>query len=230
MTKVLRVECIEVDYHPVLSSLCHQVKNLYNRANFLTKTSLRKENKLLYYNDLNNLLNKEECYRVLPVHTAQHTLKLLSRNWRGYYRALKEWKANLENFFAKPQSPNYKHKNGEIVAIFTNQQARIINGWLVFPKKVRYAYKTRLNSHTPLREVRIIPRRVGYTIELVYQKSLPKLRKKFKRKGSIDLGVTNLATFVDNLGGQPIVIKDAGKGIKSITHSRTIYFQVQLLR
>jgi len=28
--------------------------------------------------------------------------------------------------------------------------------------------------------------------------------------------VVNLATFVDKLGNQPIVIKDAGKGIKSI--------------
>jgi len=37
------------------------------------------------------------------------------------------------------------------------------------------------------------------------------------RKGAIDLGMVNLATFVDNLGGQPIVVKDAGKGIKSIT-------------
>jgi len=37
------------------------------------------------------------------------------------------------------------------------------------------------------------------------------------RKGAIDLGMDNLAAFVDNLGGRPIVIKDAGKGIKSIT-------------
>ncbi|MCE7741387.1 MAG: IS200/IS605 family element transposase accessory protein TnpB, partial [Candidatus Heimdallarchaeota archaeon] len=34
---------------------------------------------------------------------------------------------------------------------------------------------------------------------------------------AIDLGMTNLVTFVDNLGNQPIVIKDHGKGIKSIT-------------
>ena len=38
MTKVPRVECIEVNYHPALSKLCHQVKNLYNRANFLIKS------------------------------------------------------------------------------------------------------------------------------------------------------------------------------------------------
>ncbi|MCE7741128.1 MAG: IS200/IS605 family element transposase accessory protein TnpB, partial [Candidatus Heimdallarchaeota archaeon] len=68
-----------------------------------------------------------------------------------------------------------------------------------------------------LREVRIIPRQVGYTIELVYLKTIPNLRKRPKCKGAIDLGMTNLVTFVDNLGNQPIVVKDHGKGIKSIT-------------
>ena len=217
MITVLRVECIEVNYHPALSTLCHQVKNLYNRANFLIKSSLNKEKKILFYNDLNKLLKHEECYRMLPAHTAQHTLKLLTRNWKGFFQALKEWKSNPEQFFAMPKPPNYKPKNGEVVAIFTNQQARIVNEWLVLPKKVGYNYQTRLTSITKLREVRVIPRRVGYTLELVYQKTLPKVRKRMIRKGAVDLGMVNLATFVDNLGNQPIVIKDAGKGIKSIT-------------
>ena len=217
MTKVLRVECIELDYHPNLSKICHHVKNLYNRANFLIKGSLKNKNKLLFYNHLDTILKHEECYRVLPAQTAQHTLKLICRNWKGYFNALKEWKKDPSLFFAMPQPPNYKRKDGEVVAIFTNQQARISNGWLVLPKKVGYSYKTRLTENTELREVRIIPRRPGYTLEIVYRKSLPKLLQKRIRKGGVDLGMDNLAAFVDNLGGQPIVIKDAGKGIKSIT-------------
>ncbi|MCE7749327.1 MAG: IS200/IS605 family element transposase accessory protein TnpB [Candidatus Heimdallarchaeota archaeon] len=216
MTKVLRVECIELPYNQTLSALCHRVKNLYNRANYLVKQSLNKKNKLLLYYDLNTLLKEEGCYRVLPAHTAQHTLKLLCRNWKGYFRALKEWKKNPDLFFAIPQPPNYKAKDGEVVAIFTNQQARIKNGWLVLPKKVGFYYKTRLTARTKLKEVRIVPRRVGYTLELVYEKILSKLRKRQTRKGAIDLGSINLVTFVDNLGNQPIVIKDHGKGIRSI--------------
>ena len=216
MAIVPRVECIEVRYHPILSKLCHQVKNLYNRANFLIKASLEQENKLLFYYNLNSLLKEEECYKVLPVHTSQHTLKLLCRNWKGYFLALKEWETNPKVFFTKPHPPNYKAKNGEVVAIFTNQQTKIVNGWLIFPKKVGFYYKTRLTSQTKLKEVRIIPRRVGYTIEIVYVKTLPKMRKRALRKGAIDIGMTNLVTFVDNLGNQPIVIKDSGKGIKSI--------------
>jgi putative transposase len=116
-----------------------------------------------------------------------------------------------------PNPPNYKRKDGEVTAIFTNQQARIVNGWLVLPKKVGYRYKTRLTEHMELKEVRIVPRRICYTIEIVYQKTIPKFVKKRVRKGVVDLGMDNLAAFVDNLGGQPIVVKDAGKGIKSIT-------------
>ena len=217
MTKVLRVECIEVAFHPQLSKLCHQAKNLYNRANFLIKEALKNHNKLLFYTDLDKLLKHEECYRILPAHTAQHTLKRLCGNWKGYFRAIKEWKKIPELFFAIPTPPKYKKKDGEVVAIFSNQQARIINGWLVLPKKASYRYKTRLTEHVDVREVRIIPSRPGYTLELVYRKTLPKLVKKRIRKGGVDLGMVSLASFVDNLGGQPIVIKDTGKGIKSIT-------------
>ena len=102
------------------------------------------------------------------------------------------------------------------MAIFTNQQARIRNGWLILPKKVGFFFKTRLTARTKLKEVRIVPRRVGYTLELVYELVLHKIRKRFTKKGGIDLGSVNIVTFVDNLGNQPIVIKDHGKGIKSI--------------
>ena len=80
-----------------------------------------------------------------------------------------------------------------------------------------FAYKTRLTARAKLREVRVIPRRVGYTLELVYSKAIPNNKNKRTKKGAIDLGLHNLVTFVDNLGNQPIVIKDHGKGIKSIT-------------
>ncbi|MHA1419361.1 MAG: RNA-guided endonuclease InsQ/TnpB family protein [Candidatus Heimdallarchaeaceae archaeon] len=217
MTKVLRAERMEVEYHPALSRICHQAKNLYNRANFMIKTSLKQTSKLLFYYDLDRQLKQEWCYRVLPAHVAQQTLKLLSRTWKSYFRAKQEWKKKPNLFFAMPNPPNYKKKDGEVVAIFTNQQAKIVNGWLVLPKKVKYTYKTRLTAQAELREVRIIPRRTHYTLEIVYLKSIPSLRKKITRKGAVDLGMDNLAAFVDNLGGRPIVIKDAGKGIKSIT-------------
>ena len=235
MALVWRVECIEVAYTETLSRLCHQVKNLYNRANFLIKESLSKMNKLLSYYEINSLLNSEECYTKLPAQTAQQTLKLLVRNWKAYFQALKEWSKKPEKFFVKPRPPNYKPKDGEGVAILTNQQIRLKNGWINLPKKVGFYHKTRLTASCKFREVRIVPRQVGYTLEIVYEKTIPKHVKKRIRKEAIDLGTVNIVAFVDNLGNEPIVVKDHGKGIKSIINYyqkkqakiRTFYTQQQ---
>ena len=217
MVLVTRTEVMEVGKHMSLSLLCHQVKNLYNRANFLYKKK-KKENYYLTYYELDKLLKIENCYRVLPAHTAQHTLKLLMRNWKSYYKARKEWKKQPQKFLGTPRPPSYKSLNGEGVAIISNQQANIRDGYLILPKKVAFTIKTRLNASHSLREVRIIPRGVGYTVEIVYHKNIPKsVKKNPTRKGALDLGLTNLVTFVDNIGSRPIIVKDEGKGVKSIT-------------
>ena len=208
MASVLRTELMEVRQNINLSKLCHQVKNLYNRANYLYKQRLRKRITLSYY-DLDKLMKKEECYKLLPAHTAQHTLKLLIRNWKAYFGAKKEWKKNPTKFIGYPRSPTYKPTNGECVAIISNQQARIVNGWLVLPKKISFTLKTRLHAMHKLREVRVVPRGIGYTVEIVYNKHLSKLKlKNSRRKGALDLGLTNLVTFVDNIGSRPIIVKD----------------------
>ncbi|MCK4844529.1 MAG: hypothetical protein KAS95_02540 [Candidatus Heimdallarchaeota archaeon] len=78
--KVLRMETIEERYPQALSTLCHQVKNLNNMRNFLVKEQFKKKGKILFYSNLNKLLKQEGCYKILLAHTAQYTLKLLTRN------------------------------------------------------------------------------------------------------------------------------------------------------
>jgi len=52
--------------------------------------------------------------------------------------------------------------------------------------------------------------------EIVYQKVIaPKATDK-RRIAGIDLGVSNIITLVNNIGEKPIVVKDDGRGIKSI--------------
>jgi len=117
------------------------------------KRRIKENNNLLFYNDLDRLLKGEQCYNFLPAHTAQHTLKLLSRNWKAYFAALKEWKKRPQKFLSCPRPPYYKKPTGETIAIFSNQQARIINGWVVLPRKVKlYDYMTKSN-HSNLFEV-----------------------------------------------------------------------------
>ena len=86
---------------------------------------------------------------------------------------------------------------------------------IIFPQKVPFSIQTRLSIQTNLREVRIIPRATGYTIEVVYNKQVPEVQQTRSNIGAIDLGIQNLLTYVDNIGNRPIVVKDEGKGIKS---------------
>ena len=43
---------------------------------------------------------------------------------------------NEENLKKRPKIPRYKKKNGESIVIFTNQQCKIKQGYLHFPKRV----------------------------------------------------------------------------------------------
>ena len=207
---------METTPHPVLHKLCYQAKNLYNRAMFLFKEHYELTQKYLTYQQLNKELKNEDSYKVLPAHTAQHTLKLLVRNWKNFSLSLLEYKNNSKAFLGPPRPPRYKRKNGQQIAIFSNQQSKIREGKLVLPRKVPFTIKTRLTEDVKLKETRIIPRGYGYTIELVYSKHIPKITKDLKNLGAIDLGIKNLITYVDNINSRPIVVKDEGKGIKSI--------------
>ncbi|MHA2255660.1 MAG: RNA-guided endonuclease InsQ/TnpB family protein [Candidatus Heimdallarchaeaceae archaeon] len=212
---VWRTEIMETKTHPALQQLCHHTKNLYNRAMFLFKQHYLQTKKWLSYQQLDRTLKKEQCYKILPVHTAQHTLILLTRNWKNYKQALIEFKIAPHAFLGKPRPPRYKVKNGQQIAIFTNQQSKIKGRKLLLPKKVPFTLKTRLTEADKLKEVRIIPRGTGYTIEIVYSKLVPDVEVNGKI-GAIDLGIKNLLTYVDNIGSRSIVVKDEGKGIKSI--------------
>ena len=97
MVKFLRTEIVEVRSNNSLSKLCHLTKNLYNRANYLIKEEKKKGFNLEYF-DLDKLLKKEDWYKLLPAHTAQHTLKILCRNWKAFSQAMKEWKKNPKRF------------------------------------------------------------------------------------------------------------------------------------
>ena len=215
-SKVMRTEQIWLQPNKILSKLCHLSKNLYNQANYIVKNA--EEGNWIRYSKLNTTLKEEsENYKTLPAQTAQQILKLIDKSWKSFFNAIKEWKKQPDKFLDKPHPPHYKKKNGEHILVLTNQQCRIKDGRVLFPKKMgRIEVKTRLPDDTNLREVRIIPQGVGYVCEIVYEKEVDVKEKERSRVVGIDLGVKNIVTMVNNIGLKPIVVKDDGTGIKSI--------------
>ena len=87
-------------------------------------------------------------------------------SWTSFFGALRSYKKNPELFNGVPKPPKYKHRDGEFMLVFTNQQCSIAHGILKFPKIMDLEMETRLDN-VDLREVRIIPLGVGYNVEIV---------------------------------------------------------------
>jgi len=214
-------EIIQVKNSLELSKLCHLAKNLYNLANWYVRQDFFNLGNILSYYDLNFMLKYKNAYRSLPSQTSQQILKLLNRNWMSYFRALKEYKRKSKKFKKRPKIPGYKKKNGESIVIFTNQQCKIKDVYLYFPKRVNLdPIRTRINEQ--LKEVRIIPLGGCYKVEIVYEKEEQDLGLNEAHILSIDLGLTNLITAVNNNGCRPFIIK--GGIVKSINQ----YYNKQL--
>lgn len=217
--KLTRTERIWISPSKAISNLCHLSKNLYNQANYIITNA--EHGNWIRYNELDKILNGKgtdpsENYKQLPANTAQHVLIALDKSWKSFFRAILVWKKHPDKFLSKPEPPHYKKKNGEHILVFTNKQCKIKNGVLKFPKKAGLELKTRLADDTNLREVRIIPKGVGYVCEIVYEKEVIVEARNRDRVVGIDFGSKNIIAMVNNIGMKPIVVKDDGAGIKSI--------------
>ena len=215
--KVKRTEQILLSPSDDLSYLCHLSKNLFNEANYIIRQELEENDKWTRFNTLNEQLNKgvSDNYTQLPSQTANRILYILDKSWKAFFKAIKEYSKHPDKFLGRPKPPHYKTKNGEHILIFTTQQVKIKDGYLLFPKMANiYPIKTRLGDDTRLKEARIIPRGAGYICEIVYEKDVESLNLNPDNVAGIDLGINNIVTMANNIGEQPIVIK--GGFVKSM--------------
>jgi len=189
-----------------ISCLCHLSKNLYNVANYYVRQELFFLGNWLRYYDLWYMLKDKKTYQKLPSQTSQQILRLVDKNWKSFFKSLKNWKVQPRKYQGRPRPPKYKKRNGEFTLIFTNQQCRIREGNLYFPKKVAISpIKTRIKNQ--LHQVRLVPRGFYYIVEIIYEKEVKNLKVDKKRILGIDLGLANIVTMVNNAGLQPVIIK-----------------------
>lgn len=199
-----------------LSHLCSLSKNLYNYANYIVRQEFIRNKRWIRYNELYKMIKKSKDHKALPAQTAQQVLKLLDKNWASFFKAMKAYKKNKSKFKSRPKLPRYKDtKKGKNIVIFTNQQCRIKDGYLIFPKQLG-RIKARLDEKTKIREVRIVPQATCYVVEIVYEKKEVKKDVDKNRILGCDLGIDNLLSSVNNIGEKPFVI--SGRVVKSLNH------------
>jgi len=208
-----QTEQIQLKKTAQLSNLCHLSKNLYNLANYYVRQEFIYFGNWLRFYDLWFMLRNKAPYKKLPSQTAQQTLRLVDFIWGSFFKSIRDWKDYPKKYLGCPRPPRYKKKEGEFTVIFTNQQCRIKEGFLYFPKKVNLPpVKTRIKNR--LKHIRIIPKGFYYILEIVYENNNDNLALDKKRMVGIDLGLNNVVTIVNNVGLKPFVIK--GGVVKSI--------------
>ena len=222
-------------YYNMFCEFTHQSKNLYNHANYLVRKEFTENNRWLRYQDLDKILKKDidyPDYRNMPTaQAAQQTLQLVDQNWRSFFSLIKDWSKNKDKYSGRPKLPKYKPKNGRIVFMLTNQQVKLKDDLLHFPKSFNgFTIKSRcvtLNNFEKINQIRIVPNNQIFCIEIVYSVVInDNMLPDNGRHMSIDLGLDNLATIVTNTGLQPVLVN--GKGLKSINqyyNKQKAYYQ-----
>lgn len=210
-------------YYPMFCDFAHKSKNLYNHANFLVRNEFVKNDKWLRYKEMDKILKadlKFDDYKQMPTaQSAQQILRLLEKDWKSFFAAIKDWAKNKDKYFGRPKLPKYKVKDGKHVLILTNQNVKLKGSMLVFPKTfcgfVMQPQFIKLDNFISFQQVRFIPNYRAFTVELVYNIEVPdETLPDNGRYLSVDIGLDNLATIVNNAGLKPVVIN--GKGLKSI--------------
>ncbi|MDE6292726.1 MAG: transposase, partial [Bacilli bacterium] len=187
--------------------LCKVSKDLYNQALFLVKDTLNKEDRFLFYNELEPImkelpnLDNEVNYRKLKAQVAQQTLKSLDKNVIAYIKAIKDWSKHKEKYNGMPKFPKFMPKNGYRQLIYTNQSCSIKNGHINLSKTLKIVipqwdkYKDKLST---FQQVRINPKKDNcYEVEIIYLINDCQFIDN-NAVASIDLGVDNLVTIVSS--------------------------------
>jgi IS605 OrfB family transposase len=202
-----------------LSQLCLFSNNLYNQANYIIKKELNNNHKWIRYNQLYKIMKEvktlegEINFYKLKTQTSQQILKLLDKNWTSYFRSIKDYKQNPSKYKGMPQSPRFKKSGDRNILLYTNQNCKIKNNFLHLSKDIIIHIPEYKNKNfTKFNQVRILPKRNGFEVEIVYSQDIVNSELDTSKYASIDLGLNNLATMIST-ETKPIIFN--GKIIKS---------------
>ena len=220
MAKVRRCEQIIINKnHPkykIIDRQCFCSKNLYNEANYVLRQEFITNGNYISYYDMNKEFKTHENYKLTFSQPANCVLRLLDKNWKSFFRAIKDWGKHPEKYLGRPKPPKYLAKDGRFSWMIPNNTLKYDHekGTVYIRNRYLNDYEWKCRCLGRVIQVRFIPRGSCYVMEIVYEIEIPDTKTNNDRIASIDLGVDNLVTMTSNIGSNPIIIN--GKGIKSI--------------
>lgn len=142
----------------------------------------------------------------LSKQTAQHVLKQVSRDVKGFFASLREYKKNPSKFTGKPNIPGYRKKGGLSTITFTNQDCVVYYNdgisYMKFPCTKEKLDLGKCPFEGRLKEVKAKPYHNIFIVYLIFDdgKPEPVMKENPERICAIDFGVKNLAAITNNVG------------------------------
>ena len=215
-------------YWKQIDDLSFAVKNLYNAANYIVRQEFIKTSKekdqgardvahYINFYELDPMMQSLNEYRVVGSKIAQQTLRMLDRNWKSFFSAIKNLNKNKDNYLGKPNMPKYLDKyNGRYPICLVSQNVKNKDGYLYFSLKSLKNMNNIFRTIRPekIQALRIVPSLPNYIVEILYKIEVSESIVISNRIASIDLGVNNLLTVVNNCQEECFAIN--GKPLKSM--------------
>src|SRR6266568_7766476 len=176
-------------------------KNLYNLANYHMRQSFIHQGKYMGYAEVYHLVKQEPAYQALPRKVSNDVLRLLDKNWKAFREALEAYDKDPSQFLGRPCLPKYKDKQqGRNILIYDIQalSKKGLKRGLVQPSQLGI---TILTKQTNVKQVRIVPRKGYYVVEVVYERAETQAAVDPALMAAIDIGVNNLVALTSNKGG-----------------------------
>ena len=143
----------------------------------------------------------------MPMQAAEHTARQACEDFSNWLSALKDYKAHPEKYLGKPRMPGYV-KTDKAQIPFTNQECRIKDGCLCFPKTPCSVPFSGIPEGSTLKEVKCSPDGDDFVLFVVYETpdEGPALCD-MPFVAAVDFGISNLAAVVTDADAPCLIYK-----------------------
>lgn len=194
--------------------ICLKSGLLYNYVLYNVRQGIFNEEYLKEYEFSTKLCKENQFdFRNLPSAISQQVVAQVFSNIKGWIKSKKEFEKNPSKFRSKPKLLKYKKGKKQNMVVFTTSACRVKkDGCIHFIKNIISPIKTKIGDNK-LCQVRIIPQATCYVVEVIYEKKEQDLNLNKDNVLSIDLGLNNLCSCVNNVDKQPFIVN--GRIMKS---------------
>ncbi len=201
-----------------LDRVSFAAKNIYNAANYKLRQIFVAEGRYLPYEELDKQFKQADLLpdQQLPSKVVQQVLRQLDHDWQNFLAAQRDWKVHPEKYTGRPRLPGYKHKTeGRNLLVYPEKAyfKRALQKGLIQLSQLDMTVPTQQRQ---IDQVRIVPHKTHYTVEVVYTKFIEKTSTLNPTwVAGADLGLDTLLALTSNQPGfVPLLIN--GRPLKAI--------------